>query len=47
MEKENEFKIQIENSIPTTEASIRKARLISNIIEKGEQGDEEENKGRS
>lgn len=29
------------------EADMKKARLVEGIIEKGEQGDEEENKGRS
>ncbi|HWQ78487.1 MAG TPA: hypothetical protein VN381_06710 [Anaerovoracaceae bacterium] len=36
-----------ENSIPQFEANMKKARLISTILEKAEQGDEEANKGRS
>jgi len=36
-----------ENSIPRFEANMKKNRLVSGIIEKSEQGDEEVNKGRS
>lgn len=36
-----------ENSIPRFEANMKKNRLVSSIIEKSEQGDEEANKGRS
>ncbi|MDD4504505.1 MAG: hypothetical protein PHS15_06730 [Clostridiaceae bacterium] len=47
MEKEDERRISFENSISTMEADIKKAQLVSSIIEKAEQGDEEENMGRS
>jgi len=47
MKKEDEYRTSFENSITATKASIRKAHIISDIIEKAEQGDEEENKGRS
>lgn len=36
-----------ENSIPQFEANMKKNRLVSSIIEKSKQGDEEANKGRS
>lgn len=36
-----------ENSIAVMEAEHRKARIVSDILKKAEQGDEEENKGRS
>jgi len=47
MENQGRNKDTFENSIKAQEADIKKARLVSNIIEKAEQGDEEENKGRS
>ena len=47
MKNEEKYKGTFENSITTQEADIKKARLVSSIIEKAEQGDEEENKGRS
>jgi hypothetical protein len=47
MESKSRSKNSFENSIPTMEAEVKKARLVESIIEKAEQGDEEENKGRS
>jgi len=47
MEFNGESKNLVENNTPTTEAEIRKARLVSSLIEKAEQDEEEENKGRS
>ena len=47
MEKENKNKLSFENNISNTEADIKKAHLVSKIIEEAEQGDEEVNKGRS
>ncbi|HYF83552.1 MAG TPA: hypothetical protein VEB00_11060 [Clostridia bacterium] len=47
MENQEKHKGTFENSIATQEADIKKARLVSSIMEKAEQGDEEENKGRS
>jgi hypothetical protein len=47
MENNEKSKGNFENSITAQEADIKKARLVSNIMEKAEQGDEEENKGRS
>ena len=47
MKNNNGSKNSFDNNIPTMEAEIKKARLVSNLIEKAEQGDEEENKGRS
>lgn len=47
MEKASKHRISPENRIPDMKADERKARLVSGIIEKGEQGDEEENRGRS
>ena len=47
MEIENTNRNSTENSISDIEADIKKARLVSSIIEKGEQSDEEEHKGRS
>jgi hypothetical protein len=47
MEKEEKNKIYIDNSIADMEADMRKFRLVSDIMIKGELGDEEENKGRS
>ena len=36
-----------ENSIPRFEANMKKARLVSSIVEKAEKDEEEANKGRS
>lgn len=47
MEKEDEIRISFENNAPTMDASAKKAQLVSSIIENAEQGDEEENMGRS
>jgi hypothetical protein len=47
METDNKDSNSFENNIATTEANIKKARIVSSIMEKAEQGDEEENKGRS
>jgi DNA invertase Pin-like site-specific DNA recombinase len=47
MEKEDNNNNQFESSISTEEAEMKKARIVSSIIQKAEQGDEEENKGRS
>lgn len=47
MKDKDELGISFKNVIPNTEASIKKARLVSDIIEKAENNDEEENKGRS
>ena len=37
----------LENRIPSTEADIKKARLVESIIERAEKNEEEEDKGRS
>ncbi len=47
MKKKDDFRSNFESSISTEEAKARKARAISNIVALAEQGDEEENKGRS
>lgn len=47
MEKKHKYRTPIENRTSETEAGIKKAHLVSSIMEKAEQGDEEENKGRS
>lgn len=47
MEKEDNRRSSLENNNSTMGAEIKKARLVSSILEKAEQGDEEENKGRS
>ena len=47
MEKEHRQNNTFESSVSEKETEIKKARLVSSIIEKAEQGDEEENKGRS
>ncbi len=47
MENKKNHKGTFENSIADMNADTKKARLVSSIIEKAEQGDEEENKGRS
>jgi hypothetical protein len=47
MESKSRSKNSFENSIPIMEAEVRKARLVSSLIEKAEQDEEEENKGRS
>lgn len=47
MEKEHKYDSTFESSIADKEAEMKKARLVSIITEKAEQGDEEENKGRS
>lgn len=47
MEKEDNRRSSLENNNSTMGAEINKARLVSSILEKAEQGDEEENKGRS
>lgn len=47
MENQEKNQSTFENSIAAHEAETKKARLVSSIIEKAEQGDEEANKGRS
>lgn len=47
MENEEKYKSTFENSIAVMEADNRRARTVSSIMEKAEQGEEEENKGRS
>lgn len=47
MENKEKYKVTFENSIADANADMKKARLISSIMEKAEQGEEEENKGRS
>lgn len=47
MEKEHKYNISMKNKTQTMEAKVKKAHLVSSIIEKSEQGEEEENKGRS
>lgn len=47
MEKNDKSINSFENSIPKFEANMKKARLVSNIMEKAEQSDEEVHKGRS
>ncbi len=47
MEKEYKHSSTFESSVSENEAEMKKSRLVSSITEKAEQGDEEENKGRS
>lgn len=47
MKDEEKSKGTFQDSIAAMNANNRKAHIISSIIEKAEQGEEEENKGRS
>jgi hypothetical protein len=47
MEREGRRRSSLKNNSSARKAQIKKTRLVSSIIEKAEQGDEEENKGRS
>ncbi len=47
MKNKEKRKETFENSIADMNADMKKARLVSSIMEKAEQGDEEANKGRS
>jgi len=47
MKKEDKNRNSMENSVSALEADMKKAHLVSSIMEKAELGDEEENKGRS
>ncbi|MHB1393534.1 MAG: hypothetical protein ACYCYE_10760 [Clostridia bacterium] len=47
MENKEKPQVTFENNIADINADMKKARLVSSIIEKAEQGEEEVNKGRS